>query len=122
MNKIQITITDILLHYEDPLVVTAADNAGATFLGISFDDADSEGRLHFAFAQVDRPTMLEVVRGQRDMRSALNLCQAGKALVAVAFGAPGEEVSACIVDAIDEKVLPAPEMFLPCEAVVPLAA
>lgn len=120
--KTQITITDILLHYEDPLVVTAQDAAGGTFLGISFEDADSEGRLHFAFAQVDRPTMLEVVRGQVDLRTVLSERQAGIAVAAVAFGAPGEVVLAHVVDAIDEKVLPAPEMFLPCEAVAPLAA
>lgn len=117
-----ITFTDTLLHYELPLVVTARDGVGGSFVGVSYGEDDSEGLHPFALVQVDRPTMQEVVRGQVDLRTVLAERPAGLVLVAKGHGAPGESVLALVAERVVEEALPLPGMFMPSETVAPLAA
>jgi hypothetical protein len=110
-----ITFVDTLLHYEQPLVVTARDSAGGAFVGLSYGEEDADGLQHFALVQVDRPTMSEFVRGELDLLTLLTERQAGLLLLANAYGAPGETAVAALAEVLPPAALPESGMFMPAQ-------
>lgn len=77
-----ITIQKTLAHYREGRVVIANDAQRRAFVGASLDD---EG---FVFVQIDRVTMLELERGDVDVRTVL--AERG---VGLAFEAPAEALT-----------------------------
>ncbi len=111
-----ITVTDNLLHYDRPLVVTAMDAAGRQFVGLSYGPDAAEGLQAFAFVQVDRVTLTEFARGEVDLLTALTERHAGLILTGRAYGAPGEAAECDEQTEMPADALPQPGMFLPAQS------
>jgi hypothetical protein len=110
-----ITVRSILLHYDAPLVVTASDACGRAFVGLSFGDDAEDGLHDFAFVQVDRVTMTELLRGELDLRVLVTERCSGLILAGRCLGAAMESFTADVVSGYPVDALPRSGMYLPAE-------
>jgi len=107
-----VTVTEYLLFYEQPLVVTAVGGDGRILLGLSYGDDAADDQQQFAFVQVDRLTLNEFVLGRLDLLTALTERRTGLVFIGRAYGAPGEKVACQARESVPTEALPKSGMFL----------
>jgi hypothetical protein len=108
-----VTVTDTLLFYDQPLVVTAEGGDGRVLMGLSYGEDAPDDLQQFVFVQVDRLTMTEALRGQVDLLTALTERRTGLVFEGRAYGAPGEKVACQVLESVPAEALPKPGLFLP---------
>lgn len=104
-------ISEVLLAYDVPLVVTATDGRQRNYIGVNYADG-SEACL-FYFARVKDDDLEKLLREKVDVRYLLTKKRIGKFEFGELWGEAGETVSTESRDTVEEKILPKPGMFIP---------
>lgn len=110
-----VTITDILPHFNAPLVVAASDSGGRWYVGIAYADVDADGLQRFAFVSLDRATREALLTGEMDLQTAMTRHECGAPLLALAYGGVGELVLADAAPELPAEALPLSGMFMAAE-------
>lgn len=108
-----LTITDILLSYDAPLIVLAVNRHSHHFIGVNYEDGE-DGYL-FYFARVNDAALQDLRRAAVDVRYLVTRQRIGQYQVGELWGVPQESVRTRRVSAIATNILPAAGMFLPDE-------
>lgn len=104
-----LTVKEVLLSYESPLVVLATNARQKQFVGVNYGDSRDGYQFYFSGAQDD--SIRGFVDGAFDLLYLLTRKHTGKYQVGISWGNPGHEVSTRPIGELLPSMLPKPGVF-----------
>ena len=111
--NILLTVLDVLLFHDQPLMMVATDMSGRRYVGLSYGDCGEDGRGPIAFGEVDRATLAELESGTLDARRMMTERYSGLILLAKGIGLAGDTLVGRSVPRLPPQALPLPGLFVP---------
>lgn len=108
---IKLKVTNTLLEYERPLVISAQDSKGRTYVGVNFEE--EENGYYFYFAQIRESTLKQFREGSCDLLYALTHKRLGKYRYGISWGEISNEIQTHIFNDLKPENLPKPGLFIP---------
>ncbi|MGZ2928359.1 MULTISPECIES: hypothetical protein [Pseudomonas aeruginosa group] len=110
----KLTISEIVLNYDVPLVVMAKAEKGNTFVGINFEDKEDGTPCSFYFVQPRRKLLAQFMEQKVDLRYLVTHGSYSRKFTAKTWAELGSEVVCSKLEgSIEEDMLPAPRLFNP---------
>lgn len=106
----KLTIVEVLLAYEVPLVVLAVAPAEKVFVGVNYGDGQ-QSHL-FYFARVQPQDLSQLYQSRNDVRYLVTRLKLGKYEFGETWGEAGDVVVTRAADSVRTEWLPRPGMFL----------
>lgn len=106
----KLTVSEVLLAYEAPLVVLAEGPKNKLYIGVNY--ADGEDSYLFYFARVQQPDLAQLYQSRIDVRYLVTRLKLGKYELGEVWGDAGDVVTTSATDLVQSDWLPKPGMFL----------
>lgn len=106
-----LTISDVLLQYEVPLVVLAKDVKDKSFVGVNY--ADGDDACLFYFARIKEEDLNRLLQQRIDVRYLVTKKRVGQFYLGESWGTAGLQVQTKAQKEISAEMLPQAGMFIP---------
>ncbi|MDR7377644.1 hypothetical protein J2X19_002323 [Rhodoferax ferrireducens] len=112
----RLSVTEVLLAYDGPLVVVANDGVGeSAYVGINYDDGETAHLFHFA--KVSQSNLQQLYDQRIDVRYLITKLRQGRHFLGEGWGNKGEKFIVKKVLALEPEWLPETGMFIAHQSV-----